>query len=75
MTSTPAISPERAVQVIVTHKLGFRLISTVPQRGGFSGAGAYRVRAQLGGTGQERALIVKLGKVHGSPVVDDLDPA
>ena len=74
-TSTPAVSADRAVRAIVTQKLGGRLLSAVPQGGGFSGAGAYRVRAQLGDTGQERELIVKLGKVHGAPVIDDLDPA
>jgi hypothetical protein len=75
MASTPALSHERAVEVIVTQKLGGRFISAVPQGGGFSGARAYRVRAQLGDTGQEHQLIVKLGNVHGSLVIDDLDPA
>src|SRR6266545_2639599 len=74
--STQQIYHERAVEIIVTQKLGGQLISAATQRGGFSGASTYRVRATLGGgSGHEQDLLVKLGKVHGSPITDDLDPA
>jgi len=74
MTSTPTVSPERAMRVILTQKLGGRLISAVPVGGGFSNAGLYRVRAHIGGErGEERDLVIKLSKARGSLVTDDLD--
>ena len=73
--STEQMPRERAVEVVVSQKLGGRFISAVPMGGSGSGAGVYRVRAQLGGeSNRERELVVKLDKVRGAPVTDDLYP-
>lgn len=70
------------MRIVVSHKLGGRLISAVPVGGGGSNSGMWRVRALLGGgsagrcdTGEEREVIVKLSKARGSRVTDDLDQA
>jgi hypothetical protein len=57
------------LRIVVEWRLGGTLLEAGRLEGGYSGGSLYHVRARL--EGDERRFVVKLGRVHGAPVVPD----
>jgi hypothetical protein len=58
MPGTSTDTRQRAVRVIVSQKLGGRLISAVALGGGYSNAGLYRARTIVGLATRAAAVVV-----------------